>query len=47
MLSHHMDQNGFVYVGKCVVMCQSSKKDVFKKFLFEPLPVEASLYSVA
>jgi pre-mRNA-splicing helicase BRR2 len=29
--------------GKCVVMCQSSKKDVFKKFLFEPLPIESHL----
>lgn len=25
---------------KCVLMCQSSKKDFFKKFLNEPLPVE-------
>jgi pre-mRNA-splicing helicase BRR2 len=24
-------------------MCQSSKKDVFKKFLFEPLPIESHL----
>ena len=24
--------------GKCVVLCQSSKKEFFKKFLFEPLP---------
>jgi len=29
---------------KCVLMCQSSKKDFFKKFLNEPLPVEVSLY---
>jgi len=28
---------------KCVLMCQSSKKDFFKKFLNEPLPVEVSL----
>lgn len=27
---------------KCVLMCQSSKKDFFKKFLNEPLPVEVS-----
>uniref|UniRef100_A0A915CXY3 Helicase ATP-binding domain-containing protein n=1 Tax=Ditylenchus dipsaci TaxID=166011 RepID=A0A915CXY3_9BILA len=28
---------------KCVIMCQSSKKDFFKKFLFEPLPIESHL----
>lgn len=28
---------------KCVLMCQSSKKDFFKKFLNEPLPVEVSI----
>lgn len=28
---------------KCVLMCQSSKKDFFKKFLNEPLPVEVIL----
>ncbi|CAJ0915055.1 unnamed protein product, partial [Mesorhabditis belari] len=28
---------------KCVLMCQSSKRDFFKKFLFEPLPVESHL----
>lgn len=28
---------------KCVVMCQSSKKDFFKKFLSEPLPIESHL----
>ncbi|KAL5244354.1 hypothetical protein ACI65C_011764 [Semiaphis heraclei] len=28
---------------KCVLMCQSSKKDFFKKFLNEPLPVESHL----
>ncbi|CAB3405618.1 unnamed protein product [Caenorhabditis bovis] len=28
---------------KCVVMCQSSKKAYFKKFLFDPLPVESHL----
>lgn len=30
---------------KCVLMCLSSKKDFFKKFLNEPLPVEVSIYS--
>ena len=29
--------------GKAVIMCQSSKKDFFKKFLYEPLPVESHL----
>lgn len=29
--------------GKCVILCQSSKKEFFKKFLFEPLPVESHL----
>lgn len=28
---------------KCIIMCQSSKKDFFKKFLNEPLPVESHL----
>ena len=28
---------------KAVVMCQSNKKDFYKKFLFEPLPVESHL----
>ncbi|KAF4517384.1 hypothetical protein B566_EDAN009812 [Ephemera danica] len=28
---------------KCVLMCQTSKKDFFKKFLSEPLPVESHL----
>ncbi|XP_061404387.1 U5 small nuclear ribonucleoprotein 200 kDa helicase [Lethenteron reissneri] len=29
--------------GKCVILCQGSKKDFFKKFLYEPLPVESHL----
>jgi len=28
---------------RCVLMCQSSKKDYFKKFLYEPLPIESHL----
>merc|ERR1712168_883144 len=28
---------------KCVLLCQSSKKDFFKKFLYEPLPIESHL----
>lgn len=28
---------------KCVLLCQSSKKDFFKKFLNEPLPIESHL----
>lgn len=28
---------------KCVLMCHTSKKDYFKKFLFEPLPIESHL----
>lgn len=28
---------------KCVLLCQSTKKDFFKKFLYEPLPVESHL----
>lgn len=32
---------------KCVLMCQSSKKDFFKKFLNESLPVEVSTAAVA
>ncbi|KAJ3296866.1 DEIH-box ATPase [Rhizoclosmatium sp. JEL0117] len=30
-------------VGRCVIMCQSVKKDFYKKFLFEALPVESHL----
>lgn len=26
-----------------MILCQSSKKDFFKKFLYEPLPVESHL----
>ena len=29
--------------GKAMILCQSSKKDFFKKFLYEPLPVESHL----
>lgn len=29
--------------GKCVLMCHSPRKDYYKKFLFEPLPVESHL----
>lgn len=29
---------------KCVLMCQTSKKDFFKKFLNESLPVEVSRF---
>ncbi|CAI9738835.1 small nuclear ribonucleoprotein 200 kDa helicase-like [Octopus vulgaris] len=29
--------------GKSVILCQSSKKEFFKKFLYEPLPVESHL----
>ena len=27
-------------VSKCIILCQSSKKENLKKFLLEPLPVE-------
>ena len=26
----------------CVLMCQNTKKEFYKKFLYEPLPVEVS-----
>lgn len=26
--------------GKAVILCQQSKKEFFKKFLYEPLPIE-------
>jgi hypothetical protein len=29
--------------GTCVLMCHSAKKEYYKKFLFEPLPVESHL----
>lgn len=28
--------------GKAVILCQASKKEYFKKFLYEPLPIEVS-----
>ena len=28
--------------GTAVLLCQSSKKEFYKKFLYEPLPVEVS-----
>ena len=28
---------------KCVLLCQSAKKNMFKKFLYEPLPIESHL----
>ena len=30
-------------IAKCVLFCQSSKKNFYKKFLYEPLPVESHL----
>ena len=30
---------------KCVILCQNSKKNMFKNFLVEPLPVEVSVIS--
>ena len=32
------------FPGKAVILCLSSKKEYYKKFLYEPLPVEVSLY---
>jgi len=32
------------YAGKAALLCQSSKKEFYKKFLYEPLPVEVSKY---
>lgn len=29
--------------GRCVILCHASKKDYYKKFLFEPLPIESHL----
>ena len=28
---------------KCVLLCQTAKKNMFKKFLYEPLPIESHL----
>jgi len=27
----------------CVLMCQNTKKEFYKKFLYEPLPVEVCI----
>lgn len=37
----------FILTGKAVIMCQSSKKEFFKKFLYEPLPVEVRTYNLS
>lgn len=29
--------------GACVLMCHAAKKEYYKKFLFEPLPIESQL----
>ena len=29
--------------GKAVILCQASKKEYFKKFLYEPLPIEVRM----
>lgn len=29
--------------GKCVILCHAPKKDYYKKFLYEPLPIESHL----
>ena len=39
----HVLTRASLSVGKAVILCQNSKKDFFKKFLYEPLPVEVSL----
>ena len=31
--------------GKAVILCQASKKEFFKKFLYEPLPIEVCFLS--
>lgn len=33
----------FLQVGKCVLMCHAPRKEYYKKFLFEPLPIESHL----
>ncbi|VDN20518.1 unnamed protein product [Gongylonema pulchrum] len=47
IMDTHRIRDDFEYIfefsAKCVLMCQSSKKDFFKKFLYEPLPVESHL----
>lgn len=32
--------------GVCVILCQASKKEFFKKFLYDPLPIESHLDQV-
>ena len=34
---------GLHSAGVCVLMCQSSRKEFYKKFLYEPLPVEVRI----
>ena len=40
---NYMCPCAFIFAGKAVILCQSSKKDFFKKFLYEPLPVEVRI----
>ena len=42
MIGRSKHSKGFT-ASKCLVMCQAPKKSFYKKFLFEPLPVESSL----
>ena len=36
-------QRIFSIIAKCVILCQLSKKEIFKKFLYEPLPIEVCI----
>lgn len=37
-------KNASAVAAKCLVFCHSPKKEYYKKFLFEPYPVESHLY---
>jgi pre-mRNA-splicing helicase BRR2 len=39
----HANTRARAQVGKCVLMCAAPRKEYYKKFLFEPLPIESHL----
>ena len=43
MMGRAKDKKLSGHSAKCIVMCHAPKKGFYRKFLFEPYPVESSL----
>ena len=43
--AHTVDKTGHALAAKCIIYCQTHKKEYYLKFLKEPLPIESSLDS--